>query len=86
MNSENPAEMNKVKTVREEYEFVSKQTCEKCGHSGSYKVEMQSLIFRGETPCDDLNCTCFNCGHKKTFVFDVTSLFEGYKKQFGSDL
>jgi hypothetical protein len=86
MDSDNPPAIVKVKTVAEEYEFIRKQECKKCGQIGTYKVEMQSLVFSRGFPCDDLNCTCLNCGHKKTFVFDVTTLFDGYKKQFGSDM
>jgi hypothetical protein len=86
MNREKTPAMIKVKTVGEEYEFVRKQPCEKCGQTDAYKVEMQRLIFRKGHPCDDLNCVCVLCGHKKTFVFDVTLLFEGYRKEFGSDV
>ena len=72
----------KVEDVAEEYEFVRTQKCENCGLVESYKVELQQLVFSRGFPCDELNCVCTDCGHKKTYVFDITKIWEGYKEKF----
>jgi hypothetical protein len=74
-----------VKEVRDEYAYIKNNICEKCGSKGSYEVELQRLVEISFFPCDELDCVCKNCGNKKTFVFDVTAVFEGYKKMFGTD-
>lgn len=79
MSEEQNPEIMKVNEVREEYEYIKTQTCDKCGVKGRYKMEMQRLVDNGGCMCDELDCICVECGAKKTFVFDVSKLFEGYK-------
>ena len=47
-------------------------------------MEVQRLVDSRGFMCDELDCICTGCGAKKTFVFDVTKIFEGYKEKFGS--
>ena len=65
----------KVGSVREEYEFLSRQRCP-CG--GSYRKESQELLERGEMHYDRLRVTCSQCGKSKSFVFDVNSFFDRF--------
>jgi hypothetical protein len=84
MSDENNLEIIKVDSVSEEYNYVGKQICEKCGQKGTYKTNLQSLVFFRGFPCDELNCECMGCGAQKTFVFDVRKLFKEYSKVFRS--
>jgi len=84
MSDKNPPEILKVSEVRDEYEYVHKQTCDKCGRIGTYEVEMQILTKKLGFPCDELKCKCKNCDAEKMFVFDITILFERYRKQFSN--
>ncbi len=79
MSEEHKPEIMKVNEVREEYAYINTQNCDKCGAKGSYKMEIQRLVDNRGLMCDELDCVCVECGAKKTFVFDVSKLFEGYK-------
>ena len=82
--SEKPVpEMIKVNEVKEEYDYVQNQICLGCNTKGTLKVELQRLVTHGGNFCDELDCICGKCGHKITFVFDVSTVFEGYKQKFG---
>lgn len=82
MSEENNTDIIKVSEVREEYAYIKAQICEKCGLKAIYKMEMQRLVDSRGFPCDELDCKCMECGAKKTFVFDVTKVFEGYNDMF----
>ncbi len=58
--------------VEEEYLYVTMQRCN-CG--GTYEHEKQSLVKRGDMPCDELHVHCKECGKKRTFVFDISAFF-----------
>jgi hypothetical protein len=86
MSEENNTKIIKVNEVREEYTYVQDQKCENCGTEEAYTVEMQRLVENMGVMCDELVCVCSECGKKKTFVFDVSKLFEEYTNMFKSKL
>ncbi|MHA1111179.1 MAG: hypothetical protein ACTSRE_08750 [Promethearchaeota archaeon] len=86
MSDENNPDVIKVSEVREEYTYVQAQKCDKCGLLGTYTVEMQRLVENLGVMCDELDCVCSGCGAKKTFVFNVSKLFEEYANMFKSKL
>lgn len=70
-----------VKSVAEEYEYLQRQRCPRCGGLG-YKLRQQALLQTEPGPCDMLETECFTCSAARTFYFDVTEVFEGYKRMF----
>ncbi len=83
MSDQNHPDVLKVKDVKEEYDYVRNQTCEKCGLKAAYEVGTQKLVFREDIPYDELDSACTECGYKKTFIFNVSELFKEYSKKFG---
>jgi HEAT repeat protein len=65
-----------VSDVSEEYKYVGK---ERCGCGGAYEVVSQSTREENGKHFDRLDCRCQKCGKEKTFIFDVTSIFQEYE-------
>jgi hypothetical protein len=82
MSDEKNHTIMKVSEVREEYAYIQEQACDKCGLKAMYKLEIQRLVESRGFPCDELDCVCKECGAKKTFVFDVSKIFEEYANIF----
>ena len=64
-----------VNSVEEEYKYIQQISCGQCETKGSFKLELQSLIFEENKPHDKLDCQCQNCGVKKSFIFDISNFF-----------
>ena len=64
-----------VDNIEEEYRFIQQISCYQCGSKGSFKLDLQSLIFEENNPYDKLDCQCQNCGAKKSFLFDISNFF-----------
>ncbi|QEE16754.1 hypothetical protein DSAG12_02584 [Promethearchaeum syntrophicum] len=64
-----------VKSIEEEYMYIQQISCEQCELKGSFKLEIQSLIFEDKKPFDKLKCKCQNCGAKKSVLFDISNFF-----------
>jgi hypothetical protein len=80
--NQNP-DIIELNEVSEEYQYVREQSCETCGRIGTYQVNLQELVFSDDIPCDRLHCECSACGDKKIYIFNVSKLFDRYRKQFG---
>lgn len=70
-----------VKSVDEEYEYLRRQRCPQCGGLG-YKLKQQSLLQTAAGPCDKLETECITCSATRTFFFNVTEVFEDYRRMF----
>ena len=64
-----------VESIEEEYTYIQQITCEQCEFKGTFKLDLQSLIFEEDKPYDKLDCQCQNCGAKKFFIFDISNFF-----------
>ncbi len=64
-----------VNSAEEEYRYIQHVSCDQCESKGSFKLDLQSLIFEENKPYDKLDCQCENCGAKKSFTFDISSFF-----------
>jgi len=65
----------KVDSIEEEYKYIQQISCEQCEIKGSFKLELQSLLFEKNIPYDKLDCKCQNCGAKKNVIFDISNFF-----------
>lgn len=70
-----------VKSVAEEYEYLRCQQCPQCGGFG-YQLRQQALLQTEAGPRDMLDTECITCYAVRTFYFDITEVFEGYKRMF----
>ncbi|MHA1476536.1 MAG: hypothetical protein ACTSRX_09175 [Promethearchaeota archaeon] len=64
-----------IDSVEEEYRYIQQISCDQCESKGSFKLDLQSLIFEENQPYDKLDCQCENCRAKKSFIFDISSFF-----------
>ncbi len=64
-----------VGNIEEEYRYILQIPCEQCKFKGTFKLNLQSLIFEENQPYDKLDCQCQNCGAKKSFIFDISNFF-----------
>lgn len=71
-----------VSDVSQEYDYVRKQRCS-CG--GGYEVVSQSVSEANGKHLDRLYCKCRGCGDERTFVFDVTSVFQELDLTFSKE-
>ncbi len=71
-----------VSSVAEEYRWLRGYTCV-CGYWGNVEVQMQALIAgEGDRYYDRLDTKCTACGAQRSFYFDVTEVFAGYRRMF----
>lgn len=70
-----------VKSVSDEYKYLQRQQCPQCGGLG-YKLRRQALLQTEAGPRDMLETECITCSVSRTFYFDVTEVFVGYKRMF----
>ena len=61
-----------VTAIDQEYEFLRLMTC---GAAGSYTAMAQRLISEGGRSLDEVEAVCTSGGDKRTFHFDVTTIF-----------
>ena len=64
-----------VGSIEEEYRYIRQICCEQCEFTGSFKVNLQSLLFEENKPYDKLDCQCQNCGEKKSILFEISEFF-----------
>lgn len=53
--------------IESEYNIINSTPCEICG--GSFIAEKKLLALIDDVPFDVCNCTCEDCGHKRSFSF-----------------
>ncbi len=70
-----------VNSVEEEYKYLPQQRYPQCGDLG-YKLIRQSLQDTEVGPCDMLETECDTCSVTRNFFFNVTAVFESYKRMF----
>ncbi len=67
----------KSNSVLEEKLYIFLRNCEKCG-KGPLNWEIQRLVTKDEKPVDVIDTKCSQCGHEKTFYFDITNFYKDY--------